>query len=100
MPNSRSLSGVWFHAVVNAIVEGNHVYDTNISKPGVLLDVSDVADILNTNNCEVNISVSETLPVWPCAYTQPISCILQFQLNKFSRKKGKNSAVFVCSKKS
>lgn len=100
LPNSRSLSRVWFHAVANAIVEGNHVYDTNISKPGVLLDVSDVADILNTNNCEVNISASETLPVWLCAYTQPISCTLQFQLNKFSRKKGKNLAVFVCSKKS
>lgn len=100
LPHNRSLSRAWFHAVANAIVEGNHIYDTNISKPGVLLDVSDVSNILNTNDCKVNISASETLPVWLCAFTQPISCTLHFQLDKFSRKKGKNSAVFVCSKKS
>lgn len=101
-PHHRSLSNAWCPAVANAIVEGNHIYDSNcyINKPGALLDVIDVAQILNRNNHEVNISASEALPVWLSAFTEPISCTLKFHLEEFSRKKGKNSAVFVCSKKS
>lgn len=68
--------------------------------PGLLLDVVDVANILNRNGCKETISTSDALPVWFSAFTEPISCTLQFHLDKFSRKKGKNAAVFVCSRKS
>lgn len=96
----RSLPNAWYHAVANAIVEGNHLYDANFSRPGLLLDVIDVANILNRNDCEETISTSEPLPVWLSAFTEPFSCTLQFHLDKFSRKTGKNAAVFVSSLKS
>lgn len=96
----RSLPKVWNHAVADAIVEGNHLYDTTFSRPGLILDVMEVVDILNKNNCEETISASEALPVWLSAFTEPFSCTLQFHLNKLSKKKGKNAAVFVCSKMS
>ena len=98
-----SLPNAWYCAVANAIVEGNHVYDTNFPRPGLpglLLDVVDVANILNRKGCKETISTSDALPVWFSAFTGAISCTLQFQLDKFSRKKGKNAAVFVCSRKS
>lgn len=95
-----SLPNAWYCAVANAIVEGNHLYDTNFSRPGLLLDVVDVANILNRKGCKETISTSDALPVWFSAFTEPISCTLQFHLDTFSRKKGKNAAVFVCSCKS
>lgn len=96
----RSLPKVWNHAVADAIVEGNHLYDTTFSRPGLILDVIEVVDILSKNNCEETISASEALPVWLSAFTESFSCTLQFHLSKLSKKKGKNAAVFVCSKTS
>ena len=85
----RSLPKVWNHAVADTIVEGNHLYDATFSRPGLILDVMEVVDILNKNNSEETISASEALPVWLSAFTEPFSCTLQFHLNKLSKKKGK-----------
>ena len=51
-----SLPKVWNHAVADAIVEGNQLYDTTFSRPGLILDVTEVVDILNKNNCEETIT--------------------------------------------
>ena len=90
----------WFHALANAIVEGNTIYDQYISlKSPCYLDVETACSLAKS---ELKVArISEPLPVWfDSDFEDAPLATIEYQLFLFSLNKGKKSIILTFSEKS
>ena len=91
----------WVHALANAIVDGNTVYDKNILNqqipPACYLDVETACTLARK---EFKIAtVNETLPVWFQDSDDSPLATIDYQLFLFSLKKGKHCSILTSNDK-
>lgn len=97
---SSPLNTSWLHALANAIVDGNTIYDKHMSnKSPCLLDVETACSLAES---ELKVArICEPLPVWfnsdfECA---PLATI-EYQLFLFSLNEGRNCTILTSNGKS
>ena len=100
--NSNTLKNSWVHALANAIVDGNTVYDKNILNqqisPACYLDVEKACTLARK---EFKIAtVNEPLPVWFQDSDDSPLATIDYQLFLFSLKKGKHCSILTSNGKS
>ena len=94
---TNPLKTSWFHALANAIVDGNTIYDQEISfKSPCYLDVQTACSLAES---ELKVArISEPLPVWfDSEFEESPLATIDYQLFLFSLNKGKKCTTLTFS---